>query len=680
MDGSVGISVEMGSTTQAADAVLRLQLLGPLTISRGGAPVALPKSRKVRALAAYLALAARGVTRSKLCELLWDAPSDPRGELRWCLSRVRSVIDEPDVSRIETRGDAISFDARGCVVDVLEIDRVLKEGVEKLELAELRRLVPLFAGEFLEGLHIENSPLFNQWAAAERRRMRSAHAFVLTEIASRLPEEDHELLTYLEQWLKVDPFERNAHARLLTALVRQGRVREAEEHLAETIRLFEQEGLEWISIREAWRAARNRERPSPSTVRIEPAPEAPATAPPALVLAKRASICVMPFLEETEQGAARSSMGDGLADDIITRLAKLRVLFVIARGTAFALGDRGIDGEEAARILNVDYVASGAIRRRQGRLTIRVELGSTRPARVVWAEQFDCPQDDALRGVEDLGNAIVAHISEEVETAERNRAVLKPPSSLDAWESYHRGLWHIYRFNSADNDRAEHYFRVSAQLDPTFARAHAALSFAHFQNAFLHRPAERETQIDKAFDAAGQSLMADDRDPAAHWAMGRALWLRGRESESLAELTTSVDLSPNFALGHYTVGFVHSQSGDPKLAIGSVDLSRRLSPFDPLMFAMFTTRALAHLRLGEYEEAATWALKATGRPNAHAHALAIAAYCLSAAGRKDEARPLAAKIRAMLPDYGVDDFLAGFRFAPDAQALFRQNARVIGLE
>ena len=95
------------------------------------------------------------------------------------------------------------------------------------------------------------------------------------------------------------------------------------------------------------------------------------------------------------------------------------------------------------------------------------------------------------------------------------------------------------------------FFRPALALDATFARAHAGLSFTHFQNVFLELTPDRERQIDLAFETANQSLGADDRDPAAHWAMGRALWLRGEQQESLAELARSVQLSPNFARGHY---------------------------------------------------------------------------------------------------------------------------------
>ncbi|HET9642463.1 MAG TPA: hypothetical protein VFP68_03675 [Burkholderiaceae bacterium] len=205
------------------------------------------------------------------------------------------------------------------------------------------------------------------------------------------------------------------------------------------------------------------------------------------------------------------------------------------------------------------------------------------------------------------------------------------------------------------------------------------MSFTHWQNAF-QRWGGRELETARAVEAAGRSLAVDDRDPAAHWAMGRALWLRGRQDQPLVELQTTVDLSPNFALGHYSLSFVHGTAGDPAAAIEASDHSRHLSPFDPLMFGMLGTRALGLARLGRFEEAAHWAAKAAARPNAHAHILAIAAECLALAGRIDEAREIVAAIQKVVSRYRVDDFLDAFRFPPDAQNLFRTAAKRIGLE
>jgi tetratricopeptide (TPR) repeat protein len=236
----------------------------------------------------------------------------------------------------------------------------------------------------------------------------------------------------------------------------------------------------------------------------------------------------------------------------------------------------------------------------------------------------------------------------------------------------------MYRFSKADNERARHFFETAVRLDPTFARAYAGLSFTHFQTAFQGW-GTREPAVDRAFRAATQGLMADDRDPAAHWAMGRALWLRGRDDQSVVELERAIDLSPNFALGHYTLAFVNSQTGDPKAAISSSDYSRRLSPFDPLLFGMLGARAMALVRLGRFEEAADWAVKAASRPNAHPHILAIAAYSLALSGSLDQARVWAATLRRAHPGYGIRDFLRAFRFDPEGAALFRLGAKRIGM-
>lgn len=393
---------------------------------------------------------------------------------------------------------------------------------------------------------------------------------------------------------------------------------------------------------------------------------------------RRASIAVMPFVDLSHIPLARGGTADALAHDIITRLAQLRSLFVIAQGTMFALNERSMGPQEAARLLNVDYVVSGTVRRHDLHLVVTAELVETRSARVVWADIFDRKVHDAFSVLDDISGQIVAIAASEIEMAERNRALLRPPDSLDAWEAHHRGLWHMYRFNKDDNERARQFFDMAVRLDPTFARAYAGLSFTHFQNAFQGW-AGREPEIARAVETAGQSLIADDRNPAAHWAMGRALWLLGQHDRSVVELEQAVHLSPSFALGHYTLAFVHSQTGDPNAAIASSDHSRLLSPFDPLLFGMLGSRAMALVRLGQFEEAAAWAVKAAARPNAHAHILGIAAYSLALADSLDEARTHAAAIRKAIPHYNVDDFLAAFRFDPQGEALFRQGAKRIGM-
>ncbi len=162
--------------------------------------------------------------------------------------------------------------------------------------------------------------------------------------------------------------------------------------------------------------------------------------------------------------------------------------------------------------------------------------------------------------------------------------------------------------------------------------------------------------------------------------MGRALWLLGDHEQSVAELDRCVELSPNFALGHYALSFVHSLAGDPAAAIGASDHSRLLSPCDPLLFGMLGTRAIALVRQGAFEEAAEWAVRAAARPNAHVHILAIAAHGLALAGRIEDAKTYAARIAVLNPSYRVQHLIDTFMFTPDVTALYRKAARMIGTD
>jgi DNA-binding SARP family transcriptional activator len=645
---------------------VNVQLLGRFRMHRDGVALALPASRKVRALFAYLALAPTPVSRSHLCELLWDVPNDPRGELRWCLSKIRSAVDQADRRRVITDGDAIGLDLTGCFVDAIEIARAVEQGVTALGPERQRNLAMLIEGDFLEGLEIDRSPVFGGWLTAQRRRFRACHTALLEHLAKSAA--GNEVFQYLDKWRELAPFDLHVHETVLAALARHGRLREGEAHVAATAKLFDAEGLDSAPIRNAWRSAR-----TTTVVAFEGRDDTPAVTP------RRGSIAVMPFVDRSSEALARGGAADALAHDIITRLAKLRSLFVIAQGTVFALHERSIGAEEAGRILNVDYVVSGSVRMRAGHFTVTVELAETRSARVIWAETFQHKLDDAFLVLDEIGNRIVASIASEIEIIERNRAILKPPNSLDAWEAYHRGLWHMYRYRKPDNDMARHFFETAVRLDPTFSCAYAGLSFTHFQDAFQNWE-ERGPQIDKAHDAAVQGAMADDRDPAVHWAMGRALWLRGRPDESVSELERSIELSPNFALGHYNLSFVRSICGDPQAAITSSDFSRQLSPFDPMLFGMLATRAMSLVRLGQFEEAAHWAVKAAARPNAFPHIHAIAACSLALAGSLDQASSHAAAIHKAAPRYSLAEFLITFPFDPAGEALFREGARRIGMK
>ena len=265
-----------------AEPSTQVRVLGPLTIVRAGRALPLPASRKVRALFAYLALAPLPVTRTHLCELLWDVPNDPRGELRWCLSKVRSVVDEPGRRRVHTREDTVELDLADCFVDAAEVARAAQAGIPTLPPDRLRTLSTLFNGDFLEGLDVDGTLAFNGWLTAQRRRFRACHTALLEHLVKTAPGD--EAFTHLETWLQLAPFDPHVHEILLAALARRGRIREGEDHLAATTRLFEAEGLDPGAIRDAWRSARASARPlgdgSRERWRRAHRPQSPLAAPP----------------------------------------------------------------------------------------------------------------------------------------------------------------------------------------------------------------------------------------------------------------------------------------------------------------------------------------------------------------------------------------------------------------
>lgn len=662
----------MESDGSAAISSPALRLLGPLVVLRDGNERTLPPSRKLRCLLAYLALAPHPVSREKLCDLFWDVPNDPRGELRWCLSKLRALLDDAGRRRVVAVDDRVSLDLAGCDVDAMRLVAAVHAGLDTLHLGELQSLASFCDSEFLEGIPIDSGTEFGHWLAGQRSAFRSYGIEVIAELALRIRPGAPEGLATTHKWIDLAPFDGRAHLRLLAELFHRRMLDDCARHLDFAAAAFAAEGLDFAPVREAWKHMRSQSQTPAIPIALGNG------AQPQQPIQRRASVAIMPFRDLRASPGASAGLGNALTHDVITRLARLRGLFVIARGSVFAIAEEKLTLPELGRRLGVDYVATGLIHDHGPMAYVSVEVAEAGTEHIVWSESFEVRSADQFAILEEIGDGIVSSIAAEIENAERNRALLKHPDSLDAWEAYHRGLWHMYRFTPDENARAAAFFRKSQMLDPTFSRAYAGLSFTHWQNAF-QRWGDQRDEMRLALDTAGQSLLADDQNPAAHWSMGRALWLLGDHEQSVRELDRCVELSPNFALGHYSLSFVHALAGDPTAAIGASDHSRLLSPCDPMLFGMLGTRAIALVRTGALEEAAAWSLRAAARPNAHIHILAIAAHCLALAGRKAEAQTYVARVAALNPDYRVQHLIDTFRFTPDVTSIYRQAAKTIGM-
>jgi DNA-binding SARP family transcriptional activator len=667
-------------------AVVQLTLLGGFGVRRTDrGDVRLP-TRKAEALLAYLAChAGEKQPRDRLTALLWGDRGDKqaRHSLSQTLLSLRQELGEAD-SLLLIERESVALRADAIESDVTEFRRLASVPDGQ------RAALDLYRGPFLDGFSLRE-PGFEDWLLEQRTQLQAMafSTFLALAEAQTAAGEWTAALSTLNGAIRFDPLAEEAYRRLMALQIEHGLCNDAIRNYRTLTDALKRElnTQPDPSTTAVYHRATARPQQNAQPLRLsEPGGEIDVVAaePVAPVQSdatgpRRASIAIMPFIDVEAGREGKLPLARGLSHDLITRLAKLRSVFVIAQGTVFTLAEKGVSAEEAGRLLNVDYVASGTLRNRDGHVSVSVELVETRYARIIWADTIERKLSDSLSIEDEVVNEVVSAIASEIELTERNRAILKPPGSLDAWEALHCGFWHMYRFNEADNERAKRFFKQAVRLDPTMARAYAGLSFTHFQNAFLLRLNERQQEISRAYDMASEALSCDDRDPAAHWAMGRALWLRGDHERSIGELGDAIELSPNFALAHYTLSFVHCQSGDAAAAIRHADRSHDLSPYDPMTFAMLGAKALAHARLGHYAEAADIGIKATLRPNAHAHVLAIAAQCLALADRGDEARAFWARIQQARPEYSMDDFLSSFHFPAKDAATFQSAAMSAGI-
>jgi TolB-like protein len=384
-----------------------------------------------------------------------------------------------------------------------------------------------------------------------------------------------------------------------------------------------------------------------------------------LSLPAQPSIVVLPFDTADSEGE-NGNFARGLAHDIMTRLARTRSFFVIARGSAFRLGPGPHDVCDVGRKLGIRYVLQGYVRLTGSIVSIDAAIADAADGKEIWAEHFHRNAQDIFETQEEITRLIVGAISCEVELAEQRRALLRDPATLDAWSAYHRGCWHMYRFTPADYEQARRFFELSLQLDPNSSRALAGLSFVHWQRAFLEISADRAGEVQRAHELAEQSVSVNPGDPLAHWALGRAYLLRGEVSDSIAELTTSAALNPSFAVGQYTLGFALMHAGDLTQSIVMADKARRLSPYDPMSFAMIGVRAFSLGMAGEFEQAAKLMAISIRQPNAHYHMVAMAAVCDALAGLEEAARRDLRRLRQARPGYGLRDFLRAFPFQQPA--------------
>jgi TolB-like protein len=387
----------------------------------------------------------------------------------------------------------------------------------------------------------------------------------------------------------------------------------------------------------------------------------------------RPSIAVLPF---RLIGAAGSytAIADALPHELISELSRLRWLFVTARGSSFRLRGSDADMSEIGRLLDVRYCLSGTVEIVGPSLAVTVELIDTRDCGVVWAEHFARSIDDVHQIREDVRSQILAALEIQIPLHEAALARLTVTENLDAWSAYHLGLQHMYRFNRRDNAAATALFQQAISRDPGFARAHAGLSFIHFQTAFMHYSDDLAGEIAQARRFAARGLELDPIDPFVNFTMGRTFWLEGDLEGSLAWLERATSISPNYAQGIYARAWAESLAGRGLDGRRQVDLAMRLSPLDPLYYAMLATRAFTHMVVSEDAEAADWAERAARSPGAHVLIALIAVAAHALRGDEIRASSWAANVRSRNPALTQSDFFRAFPMKSEATRARVSNA------
>ena len=379
----------------------------------------------------------------------------------------------------------------------------------------------------------------------------------------------------------------------------------------------------------------------------------------------RPSIAVLPFRLVGDAGPY-AAIAEALPDELIAELSRLRWLFVTARGSSFRLRASDAAMSEIGRLLGVRYCLSGTVEVAGADLAVTVELVDTRDQGVVWAERFTVPIDDVHRVRADIRASVLTALEIRIPLHEANRARHTVTEHLDAWSAYHLGLQHMYRFNRSDNAAATGLFQHAVARDPGFARAHAGLSFVHFQTAFLRHSEDLAGETALARRYAERGLELDPLDPFVNFTMGRSFWLEGDLDASLGWLDRACSISPNYAQGIYARGWTEALAGRGLEGRRDVDFAMRLSPLDPLYYAMLGTRSFTHMALGEDNEAAAWAERAARSPGAHVLIAMIAVAAHGLCGDTSRAASWAANVRERSPVLTRDDFFRSFPMKSDA--------------
>jgi adenylate cyclase len=328
-------------------------------------------------------------------------------------------------------------------------------------------------------------------------------------------------------------------------------------------------------------------------------PAAAAKAP--LPLPDKPSVAVLPFANMSND-PEQEFFADGISEDIITALSRYPSLFVIARNSSFTYKGRSIDVKQIGRELSVRYVLEGSLRKSGNRIRVTAQLVETETGNHVWAERYDRDLADIFAVQDEISEAVTIAIAPAVADAERQRAMRKPPDSLDAWTAYQRGLWHHSKSTPHDNALAQKFLKQAIDLDPDFSGSYAGLARAQHQANDFGTSGLPET-LSSVEALARRAVALDGADAEARSALANTLWRRGDYEGALAEAERALDTAPNLAHAHHMVGVILIHSGRPKEGLVAIERSVRLNPRERHSASTTNQLAMGSYLCRDYEAA-----------------------------------------------------------------------------
>jgi TolB-like protein len=612
---------------------VEIRVLGGLEVVRDGVPAALPPSRKTRALLAYLALMRGRHRREQLCEMFWDVPDDPRGSLRWSLSKLRPIVDDLAVTRL--LADRQSVELRSEAIDVDFLTAQSCAGFSGAAIHELVGSAKSFRGALLSDLDLPESNGFHTWLLGMREDARRLQETILRALIERLSAAPEEALPYARELVAVDPLDEDAWALLITILAQAGRSRELRPQFEAGLRTLREVGGGFGPLLRAWRehAGNNR------SVEREPELSGSAAAP-------RASIVVLPFANLSDD-PAQQYFADGITCELTTDLSRIPDMLVISRNTAFTYKDRLIDTRQIGRELGVRCMLEGEVQRSADQVRVTVKLIDAESDTHLWAERFTGDAGDLFA----LQDQITRRIAVALDLELIDVGASQPIEAPDVRDYILRGRAARLRPPSREN-RAEQvaWFEQALALDPQSTSAQSWLAIELAARALDLMTDTVAADIARAEDLAKRALTVAPHYSVARFAMAQVLRVQHRYEDAIAEYEAVLALSRNWAHAYSHLGWCKFMTGLVEELIPAQEETIRLSPRDPQIGLFYSRIGRAHLLQSRIGEAIIWCEKARNATPAAAIFRSFLASSYALKGDNERAADELAEARSLVGD------------------------------